>query len=36
MQNLEKLDFDSELLKPMKEQLEIIINRLMGVCIDTS
>lgn len=32
MSSLEKLDFNSELLKPMKEQLEIIINRLMGVC----
>lgn len=29
---MEKLDFNSELLKPMKEQLEIIINRLMNVC----
>lgn len=36
MQNLEKLDFSSELLKPMKEQLEIIINRLMSVCMNTN
>ena len=36
MSNLEKLDFNSELLKPMKEQLEIIINRLMSVCMNTS
>ena len=32
MPKLEKLDFNSELLKPMKEQLEIVINRLMNVC----
>lgn len=36
MSNLEKLDFNSELLKPMKEQLEIIINRLMSVCMNTN
>ena len=36
MSNLEKLDFNSELLKPMKEQLEIIINRLMSVCMNIS
>ena len=30
---MEKLDFNSELLRPMKEQLEIIINRLMNVCL---
>lgn len=29
---MEKLDFNSELLRPMKEQLEIIINRLMNIC----
>ena len=29
---MEKLDLNSELLQPMKEQLEIIINRLMNVC----
>jgi len=29
---MEKLDLDSELLKPMKEQLELIINRLMSIC----
>lgn len=29
---MEKLDLNSELLKPMKEQLEIIINKLMNVC----
>lgn len=29
---MEKLDLDSELLKPMREQLEIIINSLMNVC----
>lgn len=29
---MEKLDLNSELLKPMKEQLEIIINRLMNIC----
>ena len=36
MSNLQKLDFNSELLKPMKEQLEIIINRLMSVCVNTN
>lgn len=30
---MQKLDLDSELLKPMREQLEIIINRLMNVCV---
>ena len=30
---MERLDFNSELLKPMKEQLEIIINRLMNICV---
>ena len=29
---IEKLDLDSELLQPMREQLELIINRLMTVC----
>ena len=29
---MEKLDLNNELLKPMKEQLEIIINRLIGIC----
>lgn len=29
---MEKLDLNSELLQPMKEQLEIIINRLINVC----
>lgn len=33
MSTLEKLDFNSELLKPMKDQLELIINRLMNVCV---
>lgn len=30
---MERLDLNSELLKPMKDQLEIIINRLMNVCV---
>ena len=29
---MERLDLDSELLQPMKEQLEILINREMNVC----
>lgn len=29
---MEKLDLNSELLKPMKKHLEIIVNRLMNVC----
>lgn len=29
---MEKLDLNSELLRPMKEHLEIIVNRLMSVC----
>lgn len=30
---MEKLDFNSELLRPMKEQLEVILNRLMNVVV---
>ena len=29
---MEKLDLNSELLRPMKEHLEIIVNRLMNAC----
>lgn len=28
---MEKLDLDSELLKPMRDQFEIVLNRLAGV-----
>ena len=28
---MQKLNLDSELLKPMREQLEIIINKLTGI-----
>ena len=30
---MQKLDLDSELLKPMREQFEIILNRLMNVVV---
>ena len=29
---MEKLDLNSELLRPIKEQLELIVNRLIGIC----
>lgn len=30
---MERLDLNSELLKPMKDQLEVILNRLMNVVV---
>lgn len=30
---MQKLDLNSELLKPMKEQLEVILNRLMNIVV---
>lgn len=30
---MQKLDLDSELLKPMRDQLELILNRLMNVVV---